>query len=491
MAQNDSLLKDIFYNEGVIHVFSENLFTNPALKRYNKQKNLTYIGLSGIGRIQNKHLYNYKGKNSNAVKFNATGKVKIKDVDVWGEALYLNKKIGDKRWSDVANTEFINPYLIADTVGGDSFIEKYKFIGGVNFQDNKTTYGGELMYNAEYHHGETDPRPFNKVIDVKATFGVARQVLDNSVLGASVYYDYYRQNVSVRSYKEERKDYFYYLRGFGQYHRKLSGSEKAVSNNYISKSYGLSLEWYNLDEQNYFIQYKIEKGRVDQDHSNLYIPFFYNSISTELTLAKKFIFYDKALIFKIIPSYYSKKGTEVIYERVKVGDTPVRYDWQPLSESQRYTSKKSELNLYTLFITPTNMGRYNDFTFSLGISRKEEKFRSPNLYYKYSTAKIGLEHGYNVLNKSYVFSVRYGANYHYVFNAEDKVLNNTAPEKAFVHDIRNEMKSVINFNLAFKIDYMFNNSGALYFIPKLNFYGIDGIDNIKIWNVSLTTGIAL
>jgi hypothetical protein len=243
-----------------------------------------------------------------------------------------------------------------------------------------------------------------------------------------------------------------------------------------------------LRKQNYFIQLKFEKRNLEQDHSNKYIPFCYENLFAQLTLSKKFLFSGKTLVLKIIPEWQKRYGTEIIFERVKVRTKPVAYDWKILSKFNRYSSEKIGFNFHALFSLPSGINKSNDFSFAIGFMKKNEKFHSPDLYYKYSALNAALSHNYKILKQFYIFSLQYGISYSGIFNKASKVLSNTVTEKAFVYDINNEMKNALAVNLALRIDYTIDKSKVLYFMPKIVF---TSINDIKIWNVVLTTGILL
>ena len=131
---------------------------------------LTLTGLFGQGTqvIEGKQTGGFAVQARSVYDINAVSRV-------FGEASY--------RWEDSKQTQFVDnadyrqtaPYLTVDTIGGDLRRETYAFYGGYRMRKNHIVWHAALQFRAEQSYRMRDPRPKNKVTDLRIEASIGYQ----------------------------------------------------------------------------------------------------------------------------------------------------------------------------------------------------------------------------------------------------------------------------------------------------------------------------
>ncbi len=484
-AQRDSLLQAVSNEQNVSRVFYENIQNNPALKERSESQ-LTQIRFSADQQLQDDQLISYQGKNQQRYSFLAKSKITLKNTNLWGKAHYVNQTTEHKNWCLVADPERIYPYFLADTVGGHNYAEKYGFEGGINFNQNRSTIGLEMKYNAQHHHGETDPRPLNRVFDIGTKLGYAYNFSEYKNLGISLNYSSYRQFASVRNFREDRKDYFYFLKGFGQYHHKLSETNSQENIKYFGHTVGGNLNW-NDTQAKVLVQLNILGGKMEQIHENKYIPFYSNDMRFDAVFSKEFSAGKNSFILTAKHSYLKRKGTEVLFERVKVNDERAIFDWNFLTSANRFRALQNLSQLDVLFITDQKRTFSQTMQLNMAFLQKNENFYEPDFLFSYSSLFADWAHTLSQKKRKTNLSLTYGLNYKYILSKESDLANESLTEQIFLQDAENERKNAYQARLLLQIDFALKKS-VLFVRPHASF---TQVGDVNIWNLSLTTGVII
>lgn len=146
---------------------------------------------------------------------------------VWGEASYSNGKHWDRVYNSVADFDLLYPYVIADSVGGDTHRERYFFSGGYAAERGRWQMGGVLKLRAEQEYRTYDPRMRSVVYDVSLTAGAAVAV-GGYRLGLSAEGNIYRQTADVDFYSEMNGMGELQMTGLGTDYVRFSGSNRDI-----------------------------------------------------------------------------------------------------------------------------------------------------------------------------------------------------------------------------------------------------------------------
>lgn len=126
----------------------------------------------------------------------------ISDVSrVFGDAGYTWGQSEGNRWVENADYELLYPYLTCDTIGGGMRSEQYWFRGGYRMAKNHIIWHLALQYRALQSYRSIDPRPKNKVADlrVEGSLGYIDDRYAYSLMGQA---GRYKQNNDISFYSE-------------------------------------------------------------------------------------------------------------------------------------------------------------------------------------------------------------------------------------------------------------------------------------------------
>lgn len=146
---------------------------------------------------------------------------------VWGEASYMTGKQHDIRWNSTSDYDLLQPYVLADTLGGDTRRERYAISGGYAMRISQWSVGGEMLVRAEQEYRKIDPRMRGVVTDLTLRFGGGYE-LSRYRIGAAVEGNIYRQTNSVAFYREEGVIPEYQMTGLGTEYSRFSGDKRSL-----------------------------------------------------------------------------------------------------------------------------------------------------------------------------------------------------------------------------------------------------------------------
>ena len=146
---------------------------------------------------------------------------------VWGAASYTTGNRQDVKWNSTSDYTLLEPYVLADTLGGDTRQERYCFAGGYATQTGRWMLGAEMLFRAEQEYRNRDPRMRGVVTDLTMRLGAGRQT-DRYRLGAAAEANVYRQTNSVTFYSEEGVIPEYQMTGLGTEYSRFSGDKRSL-----------------------------------------------------------------------------------------------------------------------------------------------------------------------------------------------------------------------------------------------------------------------
>lgn len=147
---------------------------------------------------------------------------------VWGGASYMTGKQHNVVWNSTSDFDLLQPYVLADTLGGDTERERYSFSGGYATRLGRWLLGAEMLFRAEQEYRDFDPRMRGVVTDLSLRLGVARNVVSRYRLGAAMEANIYKQTNSVDFYNEEGVIPEYQMTGLGTEYARFSGDKRSI-----------------------------------------------------------------------------------------------------------------------------------------------------------------------------------------------------------------------------------------------------------------------
>lgn len=135
----------------------------------------------------------------------------INDVSrVFGEAGYTWGQTEGNRWVENADYGLLYPYLTCDTVGGGIRSEQYWFRGGYRMAKHHIIWHLALQYRALQSYRSIDPRPKNKVADLRID-GSVGYIGDRYACSLLGQVGRYKQNNAISFYSEAGNSIIYHL----------------------------------------------------------------------------------------------------------------------------------------------------------------------------------------------------------------------------------------------------------------------------------------
>lgn len=218
----------------------ETAWTNPALHGDAFQTSLTQLEAAASYHHQNRAFVPELGRQSLLPHVKASTFLHLSPrTKVWGEASYMNGRTKDVRWNSTADFMLLVPYVIADTVGGETHRERYTFSGGYATRLGLLALGGEMLFRAEQEYRTRDPHMRSVVSDLTLRAGAAHPWHKyTAAIGAEA--NVYRQTNDVEFYSETGGVTEYQMTGLGTSYLRFSGTEADIY--YQGGGAGLNLD---------------------------------------------------------------------------------------------------------------------------------------------------------------------------------------------------------------------------------------------------------
>ncbi|MFA8434688.1 MAG: DUF6850 family outer membrane beta-barrel protein [Marinifilaceae bacterium] len=261
----------LFFKKEVTNFFVLN-WNNPASMYYYPSSSFTDVYLGLVQRIDNDLYLVQEGNCLSSRFFKAKSYVKNSKDVYYGAALYDFSTKENVNWNTASDYNLFAPYVMADTVGGESKKETYMFKGGYATKAGRFLLGIDGFYKASLEYRNVDPRPQNTTSDFRLSGGFLFSIRQNQNIGFKLAFRQYKQSNKVKSY---RKDSFYkmfYMRGFGVSEKKFSSVCKSESNYYDLKEYRLQFDYKPINGNGVYLL---------SEYRNSYFDFVYgNTLGT-------------------------------------------------------------------------------------------------------------------------------------------------------------------------------------------------------------------
>jgi len=139
--------------------FFSGAWKNPALMKQYPYTSYTELSASHH-TTQAEELYLVQdGDQSKLKRFLVHSYIKDLNKYYYGKASYSKGLKANQNWISSSDYALIQPYFVADTIGGDLHTEQYLFSGGYAYSSGKTTIGIHGKYTADTQFRKRDPRP--------------------------------------------------------------------------------------------------------------------------------------------------------------------------------------------------------------------------------------------------------------------------------------------------------------------------------------------
>jgi len=255
----------------------------------------------------------------------------------FGKASYSNTTRTKVGWRDVEDYSLLNPYLVADSVGGDYKGESYFLSGGASVRFRHFEWGIRGAYEGGVSYRHVDPRPLNTVSVIRINPGATYQQ-GNWRFGWFGEYVRYRQNVEIQVEKDSKKIYFYLLQGFGTYNQQFSLFAENFNRNYKGNEFNTGIHLnYGDDRQSTGILgvLKTSYFQVDEDDRRTPYKIEHHEVTAQITHERELL--GRSLFLKGLYTFHQIIGNETQYQPVVINTNFIV--WNYATQSDRYQSR--------------------------------------------------------------------------------------------------------------------------------------------------------
>jgi len=201
---------------------------NPALHGKMYATSYSQIALAWDYRHQTEAIVEEKGDGFSLPSIGVDTYLHLSDkTAVWGTASYLSGRKRNIVWNSTSDYDLLQPYVLADTLGGDTRLERYAFSGGYASETHHWLLGAEMLFRAEQEYRDQDPRMRGVVTDLTLRLGAGRDICAYR-LGAAVEANIYKQMNTVEFYNEEGVIPEYQMTGLGTEYARFSGDKRSI-----------------------------------------------------------------------------------------------------------------------------------------------------------------------------------------------------------------------------------------------------------------------
>lgn len=287
------------------------------------------------------------GNGLNALRIQTKSYLKSGNKSYFGEASFVSDQRSNVQWCDVEDRALLNPYLIADSIGGDYYREAYSMGGGTSIQTGNWELGLRGLYKGGVSYRKVDPRPRNTVSSITVNPGIT-YFAGPWKLGWYGSYQRYRQNVDIQVEKEGRKVYFFLLQGFGTYNRQFSELEESYSRIYKGNLFrtGLTMNFSKTPASKTGMRLSVQRDLLEVGESDRRTPYKItrNGLGGELTHQQDLM--GRTLFVRGSYDLLQTIGNETQYTPATINTNYIV--WNFATASDRYQSLAQEATLSLL-----------------------------------------------------------------------------------------------------------------------------------------------
>lgn len=268
-----------FERATIMNLPYQTAWQNPAIYGSAFQFTQNELKLTGDYSHASAPLLLEKGDGHSAIEAKTTAYIRLSNhTTVWGKASYTTKRTNNIRWNSTSDYDLLAPYVLADTVGGNTLGERYMFSGGYSTSIGKWYVGAEMLFRAEQEWRKRDPRMRGIVSDLTVKLGTTYKVTDNYQIGAALSGNIYKQSNDVDLYNEQGGAAQYIMTGLGTYYKRFSGFASDI--NFKGSGATLLLSVLPITQHGFYGNIMFESNRykrISNEYNSLPLTTLYNN----------------------------------------------------------------------------------------------------------------------------------------------------------------------------------------------------------------------
>lgn|GEM_PF-4857491 len=237
-------------------------YSAPALQHLNNPVQYTNMNINYSTEKSEKYIIQKGSANTNFTVDIESFQKKKNNLNLWGKFQYNNVKTKNVNFNETLDYDYLYPYIMSDTVGGNLTNEHYMILGGLSKTYNKTTYALEASFIGKQSTRQRDPRTNNISSNFNATFSVAQKVGTNYNLGLALIGERYFQKAKVSFNSELGRPSILHETGLGNYNKIFAGLRDNAE--YLGYNYGFSLHYVPSNQLGWFATTKFIGSNIQK-----------------------------------------------------------------------------------------------------------------------------------------------------------------------------------------------------------------------------------
>jgi len=334
----------------------------------------------------------FNGQTDRALNFSSQSFRKINKTYLYGSFNYSKSSERGLNFSNTNDPVLNYPYLLADTIGNDTYErEFFKLAGVISSPVNSKLYWGlSFDYKVGVASQNRDPRPENMVMQTNISPGLLFKQ-DHFKFGTNLTYGYYNEDIDVSVLEVGFQHTLFQMHGPGVFNYHASSSFYRLYQQHRIGG-GMQFEWKagklsNILHSEYIYSIQtIDDGRKGNLAMWSAVKNDARSDGTNWNLTDVFLVDngEKTHRIKAELNFASRLGTEFIQRLEKTGETDQEH-WITYAKEQKYYSLKTNAELnYQLMQKDENNLMNSLFQAGLSYSAFDEKYYLPNQELSYA-----------------------------------------------------------------------------------------------------------
>lgn len=340
---------------------------------------------------------NYKNisdpQSQNDGKMFVKGFKRIQNLHLYGGFSYGIDYLKGQKWKDVLLLSPRNPFVLADSIGGNYENESFGINAAASSALNERfKWGVELNYRGGTSSNNNDPRPSINAIRFDIHPGAHYKINTNWGVGFDAEYERYKENISMSVLETNIPHNFFYFQGLGNYYLSTGSSSTRT---YRGDVYTVNIQ---IDRKSCSIDNILQLG-----YKNNFEKSINGDLSSSASIFKSGDYFESTLsltdvlmikrpnirhIVKFDLEYIPNKGRW--YDQQQVTNTDTQIVWVVYNQSIKYKSTSILSSLEYTWSKEKN--EYPDYFLTGGVSFEQEdsKFLPDYFFQKYSNISVYL-----------------------------------------------------------------------------------------------------
>lgn len=342
------------------------------------------------GHVSGPYKYLSDPESVNGGKVSVEGFKQVGRLHFFGSFSYGLSTLNGQKWKDVLMPSPGNPYLLADSIGGDYNNELFDIRGAMaSSLNDRITWGIAATYKGGTSSDENDPRALIDAVRYSIRPGILYRFSRWS-LGADIGFEGYAEKIGMDSYHGTSNFVFFQFQGLGNY---FPDSGNGHSRRYKGKAAGGNIQfgWKERHIEN-ILQLGYKNNEEKSEDGSTATPFKSGdykedtySVSNLFSAKINDISHIAKLSFEYIPS----RG--IWYDQQKVTNANNQTVWEVFNQSVQYRHHTSRAEGY-YGLTKEKDG-FADYTFGGTVIFEQQKTSFlPEMYLQeYSGITVALK----------------------------------------------------------------------------------------------------